>query len=648
MEKEILIDASQEKQTRIAIKSDNGVEAYEYENEQKKQLKGNIYLGKISRIEPSLQAAFVDFGNERHGFLAFNDIQTQYYQIPIADKESILKEEEEIRKQLVEETKDLNVDIQVENHENFENPSDEDDEKEVEATNEELDSHHEELLNDVQKTEDENEYETTDNNSENSEYEKKINDIRSRRKFKRYRIQEVIKPGQVILIQIVKEERGKKGAALTTFLSLAGKYIVLMPNTAKGGGISRKIFNSQDRKHVRGIINELNIPDTMGLIVRTAGAKKTQNEIKNDLDVLIQIWEEIKQKTLSSNAPSLIHEEGDVIYRSIRDFFSSEVKEVIIDGADGYEKAKKYAEIIAKEQVKKIKKYKGKVPLFHSKGIEKYLNEIFEPRINLKSGGYLIINPTEALVSIDINSGKSTKERNIEKTALATNVEAAQEIARQAKLRDLAGLIVIDFIDMENYSNRRLVEKKLKEALRHDKARVQVGKISNFGLLEMTRQRLRESSIQWKTILSIDSFSQKILKIIEEKIFTLSRIKIVKVELSKKIIDYLETYQKEEINYFEKKYKFKIKFEKNEDLLSYEYKISFKDNKNKEIETVNYIEELIIQENISVDSGSESSSEDNKNKKFYKKKKFFKKKFFKKRNNVHEKQNEDTSKKDVA
>ena len=648
MEKEILIDASQEKQTRIAIKSDNGVEAYEYENEQKKQLKGNIYLGKISRIEPSLQAAFVDFGNERHGFLAFNDIQTQYYQIPIADKESILKEEEEIRKQLVEETKDLNVDIQVENHENFENPSDEDDEKEVEATNEELDSHHEELLNDVQKTEDENEYETTDSNSENSEYEKKINDIRSRRKFKRYRIQEVIKPGQVILIQIVKEERGKKGAALTTFLSLAGKYIVLMPNTAKGGGISRKIFNSQDRKHVRGIINELNIPDTMGLIVRTAGAKKTQNEIKNDLDVLIQIWEEIKQKTLSSNAPSLIHEEGDVIYRSIRDFFSSEVKEVIIDGADGYEKAKKYAEIIAKEQVKKIKKYKGKVPLFHSKGIEKYLNEIFEPRINLKSGGYLIINPTEALVSIDINSGKSTKERNIEKTALATNVEAAQEIARQAKLRDLAGLIVIDFIDMENYSNRRLVEKKLKEALRHDKARVQVGKISNFGLLEMTRQRLRESSIQWKTILSIDSFSQKILKIIEEKIFTLSRIKIVKVELSKKIIDYLETYQIEEINYFEKKYKFKIKFEKNEDLLSYEYKISFKDNKNKEIETVNYIEELIIQENISVDSGSESSSEDNKNKKFYKKKKFFKKKFFKKRNNVNEKQNEDTSKKDVA
>ena len=608
MEKEILIDASQEKQTRIAIKSDNGVEAYEYENEQKKQLKGNIYLGKISRIEPSLQAAFIDFGNERHGFLAFNDIQTQYYQIPIADKESILKEEEEIRKQLIEETKDLSVDTQTDNHENFENTNDDEYANEVAETNEELDSNPEEVLVDRQKIESDNEFETPDNNSENSEYEKKINDIRSRRKFKRYRIQEVIKPGQVILIQIVKEERGKKGAALTTFLSLAGKYIVLMPNTAKGGGISRKIFNSQDRKNVRGIINELNIPETMGLIVRTAGAKKTQNEIKNDLDVLIQIWEEIKQKTLNSNAPSLIHEEGDVIYRTIRDFFSNEVKEVIIDGSNGYEKAKKYAEIIAKEQVKKIKKYKGKVPLFHSKGIEKYLNEIFEPRINLKSGGYLIINPTEALVSIDINSGKSTKERNIEKTALVTNVEAAQEIARQAKLRDLAGLIVIDFIDMENYSNRRLVEKKLKEALRHDKARVQVGKISNFGLLEMTRQRLRESSIQWKTVLSIDSFSQKILKIIEEKIFTLSRVKVVKVELSKKIINYIEINQKEEINFFEKKYKFKIKFEKNEDLLSYEYKISFKDNKNKELETVNYIEELVAKENILVDTSSEDKS----------------------------------------
>ena len=629
MDKEILIDASQQRQTRVAIKSETGVEEYEYENDQKKQLKGNIYLGRVSRIEPSLQAAFVDFGNERHGFLAFNDIQTQYYQIPVADKESIIKEEEEVRKQLLEETKDLSP------VENPNNNSDEDKEVEIEQLDD--DTY-------LEKT-NENEYseETNDNKLSNSaqddfsesesEYEKKINDIKARRKFKRYRIQEVIKPGQVILVQIVKEERGKKGAALTTFLSLAGKYIVLMPNTAKGGGISRKIFNSQDRKNIREIINHLEIPETMGLIVRTAGAKKTQNEIKNDLSVLIQIWEQIKNKTLDSNAPSLIHEEGDIIYRTIRDFFSSEIINVIIDGELGFEKAKKTAEIIAKEQVKKIKKYKGKVPLFHAYGIEKYLNEIFEPRINLKSGGYLIIHPTEALVAIDINSGKSTKERNIEKTALTTNVEAAIEIARQAKLRDLAGLIVIDFIDMENYSNRRLVEKKLKEALRTDKARVQVGKISNFGLLEMTRQRLRESSIQWRTVLSTDSFSQKILKLIEEKIFSISKVKTVILEIPKKIVDYIQSNLIEEVNFFEKKFKFKIKFEINQDFVSDDYKIIFKNNKNIILEEIknHTIDEVLEEKQENTEETILNGDKKNKNK--FHKKKFFnkKRKFFKKK-----------------
>ena len=629
MDKEILIDASQQRQTRVAIKSETGVEEYEYENDQKKQLKGNIYLGRVSRIEPSLQAAFVDFGNERHGFLAFNDIQTQYYQIPVADKESIIKEEEEVRKQLLEETKDLSP------VENPNNNSDEDKEVEIEQLDD--DTY-------LEKT-NENEYseETNDNKLSNSaqddfsesesEYEKKINDIKARRKFKRYRIQEVIKPGQVILVQIVKEERGKKGAALTTFLSLAGKYIVLMPNTAKGGGISRKIFNSQDRKNIREIINHLEIPETMGLIVRTAGAKKTQNEIKNDLSVLIQIWEQIKNKTLDSNAPSLIHEEGDIIYRTIRDFFSSEIFMFIFVGELGLKKAKKLAEIIAKEQVKKIKKYKGKVPLFHAYGIEKYLNEIFEPRINLKSGGYLIIHPTEALVAIDINSGKSTKERNIEKTALTTNVEAAIEIARQAKLRDLAGLIVIDFIDMENYSNRRLVEKKLKEALRTDKARVQVGKISNFGLLEMTRQRLRESSIQWRTVLSTDSFSQKILKLIEEKIFSISKVKTVILEIPKKIVDYIQSNLIEEVNFFEKKFKFKIKFEINQDFVSDDYKIIFKNNKNIILEEIkNHTIDEVLEEK---QENTEETilNEDKKNKNKFHKKKFFnkKRKFFKKK-----------------
>ena len=630
MDKEILIDASQQRQTRVAIKSATGVEEYEYENEQKKQLKGNIYLGRVSRIEPSLQAAFIDFGNERHGFLAFNDIQTQYYQIPIADKESILKEEEEVRKQLFEETRNLTPTENIVSNSN----NDQDDH----LSNLENESLDEDLTNQnqqIEETSEENLISNQEDFTENdSEYEKKINDIKSRRKFKRYRIQEVIKPGQVILVQIVKEERGKKGAALTTFLSLAGKYIVLMPNTAKGGGISRKIFNSQDRKNIREIINHLEIPETMGLIVRTAGAKKTQNEIKNDLNVLIQIWDEIKEKTLNSNAPSLIHEEGDIIYRTIRDFFSSEITNVIIDGDTGFEKAKKYAEIIAKEQIRKIKKYKGKVPLFHAHGIEKYLNEIFEPRINLKSGGYLIIHPTEALVAIDINSGKSTKERNIEKTALTTNVEAAMEIARQAKLRDLAGLIVIDFIDMENYSNRRLVEKKLKEALRTDKARVQVGKISNFGLLEMTRQRLRESSIQWRTVLSTESFSQKILKLVEEKIFSIPRVKNVILEIPKKIIDHIQSNLSEEVNFFEKKFKFKIKFEINQDFVSEDYKIIFKNNKN-----------IILEElkNSSVEGEIEDKSKDENNKdlsndtEINNKKKFYKKNFYNKKRRFHKK-----------
>ena len=622
MEKEILIDASQEKQTRVAIKSDNGVEEYEYENEQKKQLKGNIFLGRISRIEPSLQAAFVDFGNERHGFLAFNDIQTQYYQIPLADKELILKEEEELRKELEEETNELSPEDSNPPNESEDNDSDDD------ST--------EDISNEDSKNsgDGENSSETEGPELEKNSYEKKISDIRAKKKFKRYRIQEVIKPGQIILLQIVKEERGKKGAALTTFLSLAGKYIVLMPNTAKGGGISRKIFNSQDRKNIRGIIKELTIPETMGLIVRTAGAKKTQNEIKNDLDVLVQIWEEIKEKTITSNAPTLIHEEGDVIYRTIRDFFSNDIKEVYVDGEKGFTKAKKYAEIIAKDQVKKIKRYKGKIPLFHSKEIEKYLNQIFEPRINLKSGGYLIINPTEALVAIDINSGRSTKERNIEKTALNTNIEAAVEIARQAKLRDLAGLIVIDFIDMENYSNRRLVEKKLKESLRTDKARVQVGKISNFGLLEMTRQRLRESSIQWKTILSVESFSQKILKLIEEKIFSIPKVKTVDVDLPKKIIDFIQANMKDEINFFEKKFKFKIKFNANPDFLSEDFKISFKDSKKKELEELKNEEEVAAEEIFNKEktfNKGTSESDDTPSKKTFHKKKFRKKKFFKKR-----------------
>ncbi|CAN1596223.1 CafA Ribonucleases G and E [Candidatus Pelagibacterales bacterium] len=569
MSKELLIDASHPEETRIAIKSNNGIEEYEYENIHRKNLKGNIYLGKVSRIEPSLQAAFVDFGNERHGFLAFNDIQSDYYQIPQADKDRIKKEEEEARAKLLEEN-DKEIVEHAEQGEDInlqdKNSSNGDQDEESignKASNEDIDS------------------------NEENHVEDKPKNNRSFYRFKRYRIQEVIKPGQIVLIQIVKEERGKKGAALTTFISLAGKYIVLMPNTAKGGGISRKIYSSSDRKKMKEIINDIELPKTMGLIIRTAGANKTKNEIKDDLKNLLGTWEEIRKNTLKSIAPSTIHEEEDLIARAIRDFYSKDIDSIVVDGDKAFEAAKKYAKKISSAHVKNVVKYKGKIPIFHHYNIEKYLNSIFEPRIELKSGGYIIISPTEALVSIDINSGRSTRERNVEKTALTNNLEAAEEIARQVKLRDLAGLIVIDFIDMENYSNKRLVERKLRESLKNDKARIQFGRISNFGLLEMTRQRLRESSIKWEIQLSVDSFALKILKLLEERAFSDSKIKIIDVNLSKKIIDILNNNYSTELKFFKDKYKFKINLVQNTEFLSQEFLFSFYDAKKKIISEFN-------------------------------------------------------------
>ena len=569
MSKELLIDASHPEETRIAIKSDRGIEEYEYENIHRKNLKGNIYLGKVSRIEPSLQAAFVDFGNERHGFLAFNDIQSDYYQIPQADKDRIKREEEEARAKLLEENDKEIVEHAEQNEEinlQDKNSSNGDQDEENignQVTNGSIDSNEENLIEDKPK-----------NN-------------RSFYRFKIYRIQEVIKPGQIVLIQIVKEERGKKGAALTTFISLAGKYIVLMPNTAKGGGISRKIYSSSDRKKMKEIINDLELPKTMGLIVRTAGANKTKNEIKDDLTNLLSTWEEIRMKTLKSIAPSTIYEEEDLIARAIRDFYSKDIDRIIVDGDKAFEAAKKYAKKISSAHSKNVVKYKGKIPIFHHYNIEKYLNSIFEPRIELKSGGYIIISPTEALVSIDINSGRSTRERNVEKTALTNNLEAAEEIARQVKLRDLAGLIVIDFIDMENYSNKRLVERKLRESLKNDKARIQFGRISNFGLLEMTRQRLRESSIKWEIQLSVDSFALKVLKLLEERAFSDSKIRIINVSLSKKIIDILNNNYATELKFFKDKYKFKINLVQNSEFLSQEFLFSFFDSKKKLISEFN-------------------------------------------------------------
>ena len=522
MEKNLYIDASHPDETRVVLKSDSFIEEYEYEDKNKLNFKNNIYLGTVSRVEPSLQAAFVNFGRVRHGFLAFNDIQSDYYQIPTEDKERLQEAEEKIR----EELKNIKSNDTIGNEKSLENEK-----SENEATQENN-------LN--QKISD-------DRNNKN--YREKLKNTYG---LKKYKIQEVIKPGQVILIQVIKEERGQKGAALTTFISLAGKYMVLMPNTPKGGGISRKIFNSSDRNKIRSILNEIQIPKSMGVIVRTAGANKTRNEIEKDFQNTLNTWVQIKDKAVESSAPSLIYEEGDIIKRALRDIYDNETKNIYVDGNEGYQKAKIFMKELVPKSVKFIKKYRGKIPLFHDAGIEEQLNKIFEPTVKLKSGGYLVINPTEALVAIDINSGQSTKQINIEKTALNTNVEAAEEIAKQIKLRDLSGLIVIDFIDMMNFYNRRIVEKKMRESIRKDRARIQVGKISSFGLLEMTRQRLREGSIKWETNLSLESFSQKIIKKIETLAFTNSKIKLIDVSVPDKVRLYIEDVLQKEINFFKK------------------------------------------------------------------------------------------------
>ena len=559
MEKNLYIDASHPNETRIVLKSSDSIEEYEIEDKNNLNFKNNIYLATVSRVEPSLQAAFVNFGRERHGFLAFNDIQSDYYQLPSEDKEKIRIAEEKIREELKDKT--------------------------IENSQESSQSENQ-LENKDEKTE--------ENGNENSKQEYR-DKVKSSFGIKRYKIQEVIKPGQVILIQVIKEERGQKGAALTTFISLAGKYMVLMPNTAKGGGISRKIFNPTDRKKIRNILNEIDIPKSMGVIVRTAGANKTKNEIEKDFQNTLKTWEKIKEKALDSNAPSLVYEEGDIIKRTLRDTYDNDTKNIYIDGNEAYQKAKKFMKELMPKNLKNIKKYRGKIPLFYDANIEKELTNIYEPTVKLKSGGYIVINPTEALVSIDINSGQSTKQINIEKTALNTNLEAAEEIAHQIKLRDLSGLIVIDFIDMINFYNRRLVEKKMRESIRKDRARIQIGRISNFGLLEMTRQRLREASIKWETQLSLSSFSQKILKKIQYLAFA-DKVKIINTYIPEKVKIFIERNFIEELKYFQKKYSFDVNILTGEKFIIPEYKIDLL-NKSKKIintvENINLIEPII-------------------------------------------------------
>ena len=580
MSKNLYIDASHPNETRVVLKSDENIEDYEYESVNNTLIKNNIYLGKVSRIEPSLQAAFVDFGRERHGFLSFNDIQSDYYQLPKDDLIKIKKEEEENRERLIKES---------EINEN--NPATE---------NQEV------------KDQEENEIQNDEN----------LNQKRKEKRFpsKRYKIQEVIKPNQVILVQVLKDERGLKGAALSTFISIAGKYIVLMPNTPKGGGISRKIFNPADRKKIRTILNEITIPKEMGIIVRTAGSNKTKNEINDDLKNLISSWEKIKENALNSIAPSLIHQESDIIKRSLRDMFDDNTQNIIVEGNDGYQKTKNYVKQMLPKHLKKVKKYRDKTPLFFKEKIETKLYEIFKTEVKLSSGGYIVINPTEALVSIDVNSGKSIKQKNVESTALDTNIEAADEISRQIKIRDLSGLIIIDFIDMISFNNKKTVERRLKEKCRKDRARIQIGRISNFGLLEMSRQRLRESSVKWATKLTKDSFALKILKLLELKSLE-NKAKKIYLFLNNNILNLLNENFLENLNYFKKKNKIDLILETNNELDITEYIIEFKSKTNKLLDKI---------ENISSNKkiNSIDKTSDNKVIKF-KKKKFFKKKFYK-------------------
>ncbi len=601
MEKNLYIDASHPNETRVVLKSGDNIEDYEYEGLKNNLIKNNIYLGKVSRIEPSLQAAFIDFGRERHGFLSFNDIQSDYYQIPKADLEKIKQQEKKAREELSKQFEAKEEENIAEGKLEIDDP--------IEKVAEE----------DVQEKEGN---EDKDVSSDEQLFEKKRE---NKFKFKRYKIQEVIKPNQVILIQVIKDERGQKGAALSTFISIAGKYIVLMPNTPKGGGISRKIFNPSDRKKIRTILNEIEIPKEMGLIVRTAGSNKTKNEISNDLSSLVKTWDQIKENAINSIAPSLIHQESEIIKRTLRDMFDENTKNIIVEGNEGYKKAQSFMKTMMPSSVKKVKKYRGKVPLFIEENIEEKLNQIFDSEIKLKSGGYLVINPTEALVSIDINSGSSIKGKNVESTALDTNIEAAEEIARQIKIRDLSGLIIIDFIDMLSYGNRRIVERRLKEKCRVDRARIQIGRISNFGLLEMSRQRLRESAIKWKVTLTDESFAQKLLKIVELKAIV-NKAKFVELRVCEKISDFLKENFVDDLTYFEKKNKMKIDIISDNSLIIPEYIINIQNKSKKTLELIENFEKL---KNLKIKNLEKNNSEKKENKKTYKK--TFKKTFKKKR-----------------
>ncbi len=649
----MLIDATHAEETRVVVVDGNKVEEFDFESENKRQLSGNIYLAKVTRVEPSLQAAFVDYGGNRHGFLAFSEIHPDYYQIPVADREALIAEEIAIAQEEAEEeekpkrrrrrsrgkaakteVKDETVTAEAPADEALEGaeepegdatveagdevPAEESGAEEVAAKDAEADASDAEAGPEEEASEpeafeeapverdipgmgvvdlddpsddEEHPYVAADTAAEKDENIEAVADddtaeeIRRprRQRQRRYKIQEVIKVRQILLVQVVKEERGNKGAALTTYLSLAGRYCVLMPNTARGGGISRKITNAADRKKLKDIAGEIEVPTGAGLIIRTAGAKRTKTEIKRDYEYLQRMWEQIRELTLKSIAPAQIYEEGNLIKRSIRDLYSREIDEVMVEGDEGYRTAKDFMKMIMPSHAKNVKHYADPMPLFARYQVESYLGGMFNPVVQLKSGGYIVIGVTEALVAIDVNSGKATKEGSIEDTALKTNLEAAEEVARQLRLRDLAGLIVIDFIDMEERKNNSAVEKRFKDRLKTDRARIQVGRISGFGLLEMSRQRLRPGMLEASTqpcpachgtglIRSDDSVGLTILRQLEEEgVRRRSREVLVKAPVS--IVNFLVNMKREHIAQIETRYGMAIRLEADPHLIPPEFTV---------------------------------------------------------------------------
>ena len=633
MAKKMLIDATHAEETRVVVVDGNKVEEFDFESENKRQLAGNIYLAKVTRVEPSLQAAFVDYGGNRHGFLAFSEIHPDYYQIPVADRQALMEEERAYAEAMHDseddeggkssksksrrssksrskaaaskskdpvETKE--VESEISGMETID-LSDEDAipegtspmelvaetpvEEPLEDTSEENGAPAEDEAPGITEDDDTEAADAAakDDTIESVAHEDDSEDLRPPRKPRprRYKIQEVIKVRQIMLVQVVKEERGNKGAALTTYLSLAGRYCVLMPNTARGGGISRKITNAVDRKKLKEIAGEIDVPQGAGLIIRTAGAKRTKAEIKRDYEYLQRLWEQIRELTLKSIAPTKIYEEGDLIKRSIRDLYNRDIDEVFVEGDRGYRIAKDFMKMIMPSHAKNVKQYQDVLPLFARYQVESYLGGMFNPTVQLKSGGYIVIGVTEALVAIDVNSGRATKEGSIEETALKTNLEAAEEVARQLRLRDLAGLIVIDFIDMDERKNNSAVEKKLKDKLKTDRARIQVGRISGFGLLEMSRQRLRPGMIEATTqpcaachgtglIRSDDNMALNILRQVEEE-GTRRRTREVLVKAPVGIANFLMNQKREHVAQIEGRYGMAVRIEGDPHLVSPDFSL---------------------------------------------------------------------------